>query len=118
MHEVSLVRNIFRTLETEFSEAERRHITTINLKIGLLSNVEPVLLQNAFEAVIATENPEYQRTKLNTEIIPIEIYCAECNQRTRVENYRFVCHCGKPNNNIVQGMELLISGVEFEMDNI
>lgn len=114
MHEISLVRNIFRTLETEFPPEERQRIATINLKIGLLSNVEPTLLQNAFEAVIATDNPEYEGITLQVELLPVEIYCEECSQRTRIENYRFVCKCGKPNNNVVQGTELLISGVEFK----
>lgn len=114
MHEISLVRNIFRTLESEFPAEERQRISAINLKIGLLSNVEPILLQNAFEAVIETDNPAYQGVLLNVELVPIEIYCTECERRTLIENYKFVCQCGKPNNNVVQGTELLISGVEFK----
>jgi hydrogenase nickel incorporation protein HypA/HybF len=114
MHEISLVRNIFRTLEQEFSEAERAEITAIHLRVGVLSNVEPLLMQNAFEAVTATDAPHFSAVRLEIETVPIEIYCESCAQSSGVENYRFVCaHCGLPNNNIVKGTELLISRVEF-----
>lgn len=115
MHEISLVRNIFRTLENEFSEDELKKIKTINVKAGVLSNIEPILMQSAFEAVTATDSPQYKAVKLVIETLPIEIFCEDCQQKSSVQNYRFVCsHCDKPNNNIVQGLELLISGVEFE----
>ena len=107
MHEISLVRNIFRTLENEFSEDELGKIKTINLKAGALSNIEPILMQSAFEAVTATDSPQYRDIKLAIETLPIEIFCDECQQKSSVQNYRFVCsHCDKPNNNIVQGLEL------------
>jgi hydrogenase nickel incorporation protein HypA/HybF len=114
MHEISLVRNIFRTLENEFSEAELHRLKAINLTVGKLSNVEPVLMQNAFDAVTATDTPQFKAVKLNIETVPIKIYCADCGAESEVENYRFRCKiCEKPNNNVVQGTELLISGVEF-----
>jgi hydrogenase nickel incorporation protein HypA/HybF len=115
MHEISLVRNIFRTLENEFSEEELSKIKAVNLKVGVLSNIEPILMQNAFEAVTATDSPQFRAVKLDIETLPIEIFCEDCQEKSSIENYRFACsHCGKPNNNIVQGMELLISGVVFE----
>ncbi len=115
MHEISLVRNIFRTLESEFSEEELSKIKTVNLKVGVLSNIEPILMQNAFEAVTATDSPQYQAVKLVIETVPIEIFCEDCQTKSGIENYRFICsQCSKPSNNIVQGMELLIRDVEFE----
>ncbi|MEL7123603.1 MAG: hydrogenase maturation nickel metallochaperone HypA [Bacteroidota bacterium] len=112
MHEISLVRNIFNTLEAEFSQPELNKMEAINLKVGLLSNIEPTLMQNAFEAVTTAEE-KYQTVKLNIELIPIEIYCAKCDLYSKVENYKFVCHCGKPSQNVVKGTELLIHQVTF-----
>lgn len=114
MHEISLVRNIFSTLEEEFSKEELTTLKRIDLKIGMLSNVEPMLMQNAFEAVTTAEE-KYQGVALNVEIVPIEIHCVECNLNSRIEHYKFVCsHCGKPNNNVTRGTELLIHRVHFE----
>jgi hydrogenase nickel incorporation protein HypA/HybF len=114
MHEISLVRNIFKTLEGEFPKEELSRLEAINLTVGKLSNVEPILMNNAFEAVTATDYPEFKKVKLNITVLPIEIYCEDCGQKSIIEHYRFICsHCEKPNNNIVQGNELLIGGVEF-----
>ena len=114
MHEVSLIRNIFNTLEQEFSKEKMDKITTIHLRLGKLSNAEPVLMQNAFKAVTQSEN-RFIKVNLEIEIIPVKIFCADCNQYSIIENYSFKCHhCGKPNNNITQGEELLISRVSFE----
>lgn len=112
MHEISLVRNIFRTLEEEFKEDMPR-ISKIYLKAGLLSNVQPILMQNAFEAVLETE-PKYRNKTLKVEVLPILIFCDNCQKTNEVQQYRFICECGKPSNNIVQGEELLISKVDFE----
>ena len=115
MHEISLVRNIFRTLESEFSAEELRQLFKIKLKVGLLSNVEPTLLENAFEAVCQAED-KYRKAQLEIELLPIEIFCDHCNKRTVVSNYKFVCDCGKPSNQIVQGLELMIHQVQFKHD--
>ncbi|MCU0469146.1 MAG: hydrogenase maturation nickel metallochaperone HypA [Arcicella sp.] len=112
MHEISLVRNIFRTLEEEFPQ-DIPKVRTINLTVGLLSNVQPILMQNAFQAVLEDE-PRYQKTSLNVTVLPILIQCSECQKISEVEQYRFICPCGKPSRNVIQGEELLISSVDFE----
>lgn len=116
MHEISLVRNIFNTLEAEFSSEELEKMTAIDLKVGLLSNIEPRLMQNAFEAVTTAEE-KHQQVQLNIEIIPIEIYCEYCDAHTLIEQYKFKCGtCGQPNNNVVKGTELLIHQVHFDLE--
>jgi len=112
MHEISLVKSIFSTLEEEFP-GELDKIRGIYLRVGLLSNVQPILMQNAFEAVLE-EEPRFQQTTLHVEVLPILIYCDQCHATTEVKNYTFVCSCGNPSNTIVQGEELMISKVEFE----
>ncbi|MCB9053584.1 MAG: hydrogenase maturation nickel metallochaperone HypA [Lewinellaceae bacterium] len=113
MHEISLVRNIFNTLESEFSKAELGNLSAIDLRVGKLSNVEPILMQNAFEAVTTAED-KYQQVRLNIEVVPIEIYCSACDARSTIEDYKFACAaCGQPNNNVVKGTELLIHRVHF-----
>lgn len=113
MHEISLVRTVFRTLEEEFSAEELENLMAVDLKVGLLSNVEPVLMQSAFSAVKETDN-RYKTVELNIELVPIEIFCDDCQKPSSVEQYKFVCaHCAKPNNNITKGTELLIHQVHF-----
>jgi hydrogenase nickel incorporation protein HypA/HybF len=113
MHEISLVRTIFRTLEDNFSSEELTRVAAIELKIGPLANVEPVFLQNAFNAVVEEDEPRFRDAVLRVNMVPILVQCPDCNQITEVHNYRFVCSCGKPCSNVVQGNELLIERVEF-----
>ena len=114
MHEISLVRNIFKTLEDEFP-GEMERVRRIHLRVGILSNVQPILMQNAFEAVLEDE-PVYKKTSLHVEVLPVLIDCEECGKTSEISNYRFVCSCGRPSKNIVQGEELLINRVEFADD--
>ncbi len=113
MHEISLVRNIVATLESEFSPEELKRLEQIDLQVGLLSNVEPLLMDNAFSAVQEAEG-KLIGVKLVIETIPVEVYCEDCQKRSPITQYRFVCAgCGLPNNNVVAGTELLIHRVHF-----
>lgn len=113
MHEVSLVRTISATLEAEFSTEELSRLTQIRLRVGLLSNVQPVLMQNAFAAVQEGEG-KFPGVRLSIEVLPILVRCEVCTHESEIHNYKFACaHCGKPTSNIIQGNELLIHKVEF-----
>ncbi len=113
MHEISLVRTIFRTLDDNFSPEELSRVTGIDLKIGPLANIEPTFLQNAFTAVTAEDEIRFKNVVLRLNIVPILVQCPDCQQITEIHNYRFICQCGKPCANVVQGNELLIERVEM-----
>lgn len=112
MHEVSLVRNMLNTLEDQFSEEEMDRLIRVKMKVGALANVEPILLQNAFDAV-KLDRPKYMDVELQIEWIEVQIHCQTCDKTSAVEGYRFVCECGRPSSNVVSGTELLIQEVEF-----
>lgn len=112
MHEISLVNSIFRTLKEQFPEKMEKLIR-VKLKAGLLSNVQPILMQNAWEAVQACE-PQYEGVKLDMEVLPVLMACEGCGKVSQVDDYVFICSCGEPCRNIIQGQELLISEVEFD----
>lgn len=113
MHEISLVRNIFTTLEAEFPD-RMDDLRGIYLTVGILTNVQPILMQNAFEAVVQ-DQPRYSRTSLHVEVLPVKIHCTACDADSEVEEYKFICtHCGRPSSIVIQGEEMLISKVEFE----
>ena len=113
MHELSLVQSIFSTLESELSQEELAKLEVVELNIGLLSNVEPVLLNNAFKAYQDTRNA-YLGVELKTNLIPITINCPICKKESEVKNYVFMCaHCGSPSNQIITGEELLIHRIHY-----
>ena len=113
MHEVSLVRTIASTLEEEFTAEERTRLTRIDLRVGLLSNVQPVLMQNAFQAVQEGEG-KFNGVELHVEVLPVLVRCETCNHESQIDNYKFACaNCGRPTSNVIQGNELLIHRVHF-----
>lgn len=112
MHEISLVRNIFRTLEQEFDPGELARLEGIDLKVGKLSNVEPLLMQSAFEAVVEDDG-RYRHVSLNITVLPVKIKCEECGDVCEIHNYVFKCSNGHPTRNLIQGTELLIERVHF-----
>ncbi len=113
MHEVSIIQSILRTLEKEFQPEQIRRIVQIDLEVGVFSNVEPVLLENAFEAVKSVTG-KMTDARLHIDVKPIKIYCDACRETSLIDNYTFVCHaCRKPCTNVIQGTELLIKRVHF-----
>ena len=112
MHEVSLIRTVFSTLESEFTHEELERLEAIDLQVGLLSNVEPTLLKNAFAAVTQI-NERFETVTLNIETVPIEVYCSVCDKKTLVKDYKFACSCGLPSKDVVRGTELLIHRIHF-----
>lgn len=111
MHEISLVRDIFKTIEEEFPDAVER-VHKIYLTVGLLTNIQPVLMQNALQAVQEAELV-FRGVSLEVEVLPVLIKCSDCGEITEVRNYKFICKCGKPGGKIIQGEELLIKKIEF-----
>jgi hydrogenase nickel incorporation protein HypA/HybF len=103
-----------RTLEQEFEAQKLNKMKAIHLKVGILSNIEPRLLYNAYSAYHLT-NPRYHHVKLHVESTSLKIQCEVCNHITDVKNYRFICeNCERPSKNVIQGEEMLIHKVEFE----
>lgn len=114
MHETSIVNSIIRTLEMEFEEEKLLKMKAIHLKVGVLSNIEPRLLHNAYGAHNYCGS-KYHNVDLFIESTAIKIQCEVCNHITNVKSYRFLCeNCERPSKNIIQGEEMLIHKVEFE----
>lgn len=114
MHETSIVRSIINSLEMEFEEEKLNRMKAIHLKVGVLSNVEPRLLHNAYSAYHLS-NPKYQNVNLHIKSTELKIQCEICNHITNVKNYRFICeNCDRPSKNVIQGEEMLIHKIEFE----
>ena len=114
MHEVSIVNSIIRTLEMEFEKEKLNKMKAIHLKVGILSNIEPRLLHNAYNAY-NYEGSKYHKVVLHIESTEVKIQCEICNHITVIEKYKFRCeHCDRPSKNIIQGEEMLIHKVEFD----
>jgi hydrogenase nickel incorporation protein HypA/HybF len=107
MHEVSICQGIIETLKAEIPEDQYKNIREVHLKVGVLSCVEPKILEHVFRYIV--EDTPFQNSCLHTELVAIESECNYCKRTFRVENYRFVCPiCERPSAKIVEGNELTI----------
>lgn len=112
MHEIAIVKDIFKTLEQAYPETYE-NIAKITVQAGLLCNVQPILIQNAFEAFVLEET-RFKETELEIELLPIIAYCKQCASAFEVRFHKFVCVCGASSDQIVQGEELRINQVIFK----
>ena len=113
MHEIYLIKNIFDRIQEEFPE-KFEDVSSVHLKVGLLSNVQPILIQNAYKAYVM-ECPQFYHTELKVEVLPILIKCEKCGETSEIQKNKFVCsHCGAPSRNIIQGEELYINEINFK----
>ena len=113
MHEISIARSMIRSLEDELDNSQQEALREIMLEVGELSCVEPILMQNAWEAV--TLGTSYERVSLNIEKISTEVYCSVCDKNFFVHQHRYICpDCDTPSNQIVKGNELNIRQVKLE----
>lgn len=117
MHEIAIVKDIFKTLEQAYPDTYKQ-ISKIKIQAGLLANIQPILIQNAFEAFILDE-VLFRETELEVELLPIIAHCTTCESDFEVRFHRFVCVCGRSSSQIMQGEELRISQVIFkDLNNI
>ena len=116
MHETGIVQEIFDTLQQEYPN-RYSSIVKIQLEAGLLSNIQPILIQNAFEAYVIDE-PQFADVELEVKVLPIHAFCAHCQEAFEVVFHRFICSCGTPSSQVIQGEELRISQVIFKKEHI
>ncbi|MCF6312176.1 MAG: hydrogenase maturation nickel metallochaperone HypA [Verrucomicrobiales bacterium] len=115
MHEISLVSSIWKTLDATLSESELNALKLIRLKVGALANVEPILLDSAFQAI--TKNTRFDGVELRCTLIPATAHCESCKDIFPVNNYRFICPtCDQPTSDVRSGEEFLIENVEFSTE--
>jgi hydrogenase nickel incorporation protein HypA/HybF len=112
MHELSIVLSIIDEIGEE-SEARGLHdVEVVHLKVGVFSGVDRNALLFAWE--LACEGTQFERSRLDIEIVPLVIHCAVCRQdRTPPSLYQLCCpECETPSETIVTGRELEVVSLE------
>ena len=114
MHELSIVANLFEILEEQAKEKKAKKITSVRLRVGVLSGVVPEFLKTAFD--IYKKDTIAAEAMLEIENVPLEIECQKCHQKTVKKDYVFICkHCGSSELKTLQGTELLLEKMELEV---
>jgi hydrogenase nickel incorporation protein HypA/HybF len=109
MHELSIAMSII-----EMAEEQSANVIAVHLKLGPLSGVVKVALENAFS--LAREGTILENAYLVIEEMPIIARCPKCvADRTLPSMQSFICpECQTPLSEIIRGRELEVVALEIE----
>jgi hydrogenase nickel incorporation protein HypA/HybF len=112
MHEISVCMAIVAQVE-RISRQHDARVSSITLKIGPLSGVEPTLLERAYP--LAAAGTPLAAARLIIDQAPIRVRCQSCGAETIADPNRMVCaSCGDWHTDLLSGDELLLASVELE----
>jgi len=114
MHELSIVSGLFDILEEKAREHRAKKIVSVTIKVGKLSGAVPDLLVSAFD--IYKEGTLAAEARLEIISLPVKTKCGHCGREFEPEHHLFVCPgCASQDLKILEGMDLFVEKIEFEV---
>ncbi|MEO1941376.1 MAG: hydrogenase maturation nickel metallochaperone HypA [Campylobacterales bacterium] len=116
MHEYSIVDSLLQLVDQHARENLAKRVTRIEIKVGVLSGVEPELLERAFE--VFKEGTVAEGAEFVIKIQPVVVECQRCGaQQELPRESSFRCpSCGAPELKIIDGEEMFLTSLELEVE--
>lgn len=112
MHELSVCLALLEQVSAIAQDHRATGVTRILLRVGPLSGVEPLLLQQAFP--LAAAGTLAADAELRIEPAPVRVRCTRCGTESPAPANRLVCPaCGEFRTRLLSGDELLLAQVEL-----
>lgn len=112
MHELSLCQDILDQLQELARQHDAAAVSRVEVQVGVLSGVEPHLLEQAF--LSARDGTIAERAQLVTEVISPFIACLACGAEAAASAGDLSCRaCGSVQTRLVRGRELILSRVQM-----
>lgn len=113
MHEYSIVQSLLESCEEHAKANDASKVTKVVVKIGVLSGVEPDLLQTAFDTF--KEQTLCHDAQFIINIQNIQILCKDCQSTSIIEKHDFSCpNCQSINITVTDGEEMFLMSLELE----
>ena len=113
MHEYSIVQSLLESCEEHALQNDAKEVTKVIVKIGVLSGVEPDLLQTAFDTFKEQTVCHNAQFIINHQKIVIE--CFDCNTTSTLEKHEFSCpSCQSVNIKVIDGEDMFLMSLEME----
>jgi hydrogenase nickel incorporation protein HypA/HybF len=110
LHELSIVVNIVKEVESIAKENNLTKIDTLVLQIGELSTIIPRFIEQCYPA--AVDGTSLQETKLKIEILPGNGICKKCNTVFNLRESQNQCpKCKSEQWEILSGKEFMIKEI-------
>lgn len=115
MHELAVCQSMITQVGDVAASRGARRVVRVRVRIGPLSGVVPDLLADAFPFACAGTIAE--GAELAVETLPVRVSCAACGAESEATVNRLLCGaCGDYRTTLISGDELLLAGVELEVD--
>jgi hydrogenase nickel incorporation protein HypA/HybF len=113
MHEYSIVQALLDACEENVKANSASKVTKVVIKIGIMSGVEPELLQSAFETF--KEETLCHEAELVMQIQPIVVRCHVCLRESVLEKREYHCpNCKSQALDIIDGEDMYLMQLELE----
>ncbi len=115
MHEFSIVQSLLSLIESYAEENGAFRVSKVVVSVGVLSGVEPSLLETAFNTF--KEGTVAQDAELLIELEKLKLKCGSCGKESEKEELNLVCpECGSQNTEVTGGEDLLLKSLEMECE--
>jgi hydrogenase nickel incorporation protein HypA/HybF len=113
MHEYSIVDSLLELADKHAREHNAKKVTKLEIKIGVLSGVEPELLKTAFETF--KEGTICEEAEFIMKIQPVVIKCQECGFEGELKKDEYLCpNCKNSKLSILDGEDMYLMSLELE----
>ena len=113
MHEYSIVQSLLNQIEDVAKENEATKVTKIVTKIGVMSGVEPHLLEIAFNTF--KEKTICDGAEFIMKIQPITIRCNSCQSESELDEVHYCCpECESVDVEVIDGEDMFLMSLEME----
>ena len=113
LHEYSVVQSLLEQIEDLAKENKTTKIVKIITKIGVMSGIEPHLLEIAFNTF--KEKTICDKAEFIMNIQPLVIECNECAQVSELEKIYYCCQtCKSTNVKVIDGEDMFLMSLEME----
>ena len=115
MHEESLVRSLLKQVEDLARQHHAIMVEEIEVEVGPLTGVEPLLLQDAFERLKMYFR--WPHAALSVLQVELEVSCCDCHCESQIQDFRFLCHqCGSASLQILRGDAFRLLNVRIQTE--
>ncbi|QCI28650.1 hydrogenase maturation nickel metallochaperone HypA [Caminibacter pacificus] len=115
MHEYSIVDSLLQLAEEHAIKNNAKKVTKLEIKIGVLSGVEPDLLKTAFDTF--KEGTMCEEAEFIMKIQPVVVRCEKCGFEGELSKDEYLCpQCQSGNIKIIDGEDMYLMSLELETD--
>lgn len=115
MHELAVATSLAETL-IHYQETHAVKVLTAHIKVGVLSGIDPVALEFAWEPAVANfSGSPLAKCRLHIETAKIKHTCRSCGGAFEFDNWQLECpDCKKPMLHRESGSEFILESVEVD----